>query len=204
MKILWGTIKVFSTTCPRRLLLHYILNSHEFSLLAVDLSQGCSWILQSPWRRGVTSPWWLSDVPNTVLDVSSGWIIRLRVWSPWVSGSCLWVWEAERRCEASLTNFISVFLLGRRLLRLLPGAVNLVVACGLYTAERCISTRQAAFTSAFANDCFCACALAHEMRLRRRVRALAFGQLWGLALTGALSSDSLFRVSIKTNERTIK
>jgi hypothetical protein len=37
------------------------------------------------------------------------------------------------------------------------------------------------------------------MRLRRRVRALAFGELWGLALT------PLFRVSInfKTNERTL-
>ncbi len=50
---------------------------------------------------------------------------------------------------------------------------------------------------------FVLCALAHEMRLRRRVRALAFRELWGLALTGALSSDSLFRVSIKTNERTV-
>ena len=77
--------------------------------------------------------------------------------------------------------------------------MNLVVACGLYTAERCISTRQAAFTSAFANDCFCACALAHEMRLRRRVRALAFGKLWGLALTGALSSDSLFRPNFRVS-----
>ena len=47
-------------------------------------------------------------------------------------------------------------------------------------------------------------ALGHEMCLRRRVRALAFAscRAWPPALTGALSSDLLFRVSIKTNERT--
>ncbi len=68
--------------------------------------------------------------------------------------------------------------------------MNLVVACGLYTTEHCISTRQAAFSSNFTYDCFCAFALckalADEMRLLRRVRALAFSELWGLALTGAL------------------
>ncbi len=83
--------------------------------------------------------------------------------------------------------------------------MNLVVARGLYTAEHYISTRQVAFTSAFANDrigllfvLFALCkALARwqEMRLRRRVRAPAFCELWGLALMGALSSDPLFRVT---------
>jgi hypothetical protein len=45
--------------------------------------------------------------------------------------------------------------------------VNLVVARGLYTAEYYISTRQVAFTSAFANNCFlCFLPCAKHLRMR--------------------------------------
>ncbi len=78
--------------------------------------------------------------------------------------------------------------------------MNLVVVRELYTAEHYISPAKLpsplpSLMTAFVLFALCK-ALAHEMRLRRRVRSLAFCELWGLAIMGVLSSDPLFRVSI--------